>query len=56
LGVSGVEGGDTVTVVVTVTDAGADTVAVTVGVGSVEGGAVDAVALVTAGRIAAGST
>jgi hypothetical protein len=56
LGVSGVEGVDTVTVVVTVTGAGADTVAVTVGLESVEGKAVDAVVLVTAGRIAAGST
>jgi hypothetical protein len=56
LGVSGVEGGDAVTVVVTVTGAGADTVAVIVGVQSVEGGAVDGVLVVTVERVAVGST
>lgn len=58
LDVSGVEGGEAVTVAVTVTGAGAgaDAVAVTVGVESVEGGAVDGVVIVTAGRVAVGST
>jgi len=56
LEVNGVEGGDAVTVVVTVTGAGADRVVVTVGVESVGGSAVDGVVLVTVGRVAVGSS
>ena len=51
-----VERGDAVTVVVTVTGAVADAVGVTVGVESVEGGAVDGVLVITVERVAVGST
>lgn len=56
LGVSGVERGGAVTVVVTVTGAGADTVAVTLGVELVEGEAVAWVVIPSAGREGDGSS
>jgi hypothetical protein len=56
LGVSGVGGGDAVTVAVTVTGDGADTVAVTVGVELVEGEAIAGVVIVAAGRVGVGSS